>query len=72
MDGKMYIVVQDNQHRGELIEIDVPLKNLFNSHGYKMKILKKWERHHLGKRNISKNYPTVYHKHFEKLLVIYK
>lgn len=69
-NGKMYIVVQDNQHRGKLIQIDKALNQLFKNNGYKCHILKKWERKHLGRMNVSREHIVVYVRHYEKLLLV--
>lgn len=68
--GKMYVVVQDNIHRGQLIEIDRFLSEIMRARGWRSRLVKKWERHHLGLRNISKDYAFVKKKHFEKLLLV--
>lgn len=69
-NGKMYIVVQDNVHRGELIKINKAIEQLFITNGFKCQILHTWERHHLGRRNISKDYRVVFIRQFEKLLMV--
>lgn len=68
--GKMYIVTQDNIHRGILIEIDRVLKELLGASGWKSRVIKRWERHHLGLRNVSRNHAFVKPKHWEKLMVL--
>ena len=68
--GKMYIVFQDNIHRGELIETDRVLSELFKVNGWKSRVVKKWERPHQGLRNISRNHAFVKPKHFEKILLL--
>jgi len=69
-EGKMYIVLQDNIHRGELIEIDKVLRELFINRGLKSRVVKKWERHHLGLRNISRSHAFVKPRHYEKIMLI--
>ena len=71
-NGRMYIVIQDNIHRGEIIEIDKALSDLFETLGYQSKIEKQWNRHHLGLRNISEDNKIIKRKHAEKLMVVYK
>lgn len=70
--GKVYIVLQDNTHRGELIEIDKALRELLNKDGWYSRVIKKWERSHLGLRNISRDYAFVKKKHFEKLMLMWQ
>jgi len=66
--GKMYVVLQDNIHRGELIEIDRVLSELFRANEWKSRVVRTWERHHHGLRNISRNHAFVKPKHFEKIM----
>jgi len=68
--GKMYIILQDNIHRGELIEIDRVLSELFKVNRWKSRVVKTWERPHHGLRNISRNHAFVKPKHFEKILLL--
>jgi len=68
--GKMYIVTQDNIHRGILIEIDKVLRELLGTSGWQSRVIKTWERHHLGLRNVSRNHAFVKPKHWEKLMVV--
>ena len=70
--GKMYIVTQDNIHRGQLIEIDKILRELLGTKGWHSKLIKKWEWHHMGLRNVSRQYAFVKPKHWEKLVVIHR
>lgn len=71
--GKMYIVVQDNTHRGELIEIDKIVRELLlGANGWRSRVIKKWERHHLGLRNISRDHAFVRRKQYEKLVVMWR
>lgn len=70
--GKMYIVTQDNIHRGQLIEIDKVLRELLGAKGWRSRLIKKWERHHMGLRNVSRQYAFVKPKHWEKLTVIWR
>jgi len=70
--GRMYIVLQDNSHRGKIIEIDKVLRQLLEKSGWKSRVVKKWERHHLGLRNISREHAFIKPKQFEKLMVIWR
>lgn len=70
--GKMYIVTQDNTHRGQLVEIDRLLRELLKEKGWKSKEIKRWERHHLGLQTVSKDHAFVRTKQFEKLVVIWQ
>lgn len=69
-DGKMYIILQDNIHRGVLIEIDKILRELLKAIGWNCTIKKRFERHHLGLRNVSREYAFVKPKHFEKIMLV--
>ena len=71
-NGKMYIVIQDATHRGEYIEIDKALRQLFLFNEYKCRIVYKWPRQHFGRRNISKNLPVEFPEYYEKLLEVFK
>lgn len=72
-NGKIYMVIQDNLHRGELIEIDKALSDLFDSYGYKIKIMRKWARNTLGLRNVSTDYSLIRKiKQSEKIIKVYK
>lgn len=70
--GKMYIVVQDNTHRGKLIEIDKVVRELLRANGWRSRVIKEWERHHLGLRRVSRDHAFVKPKQFEKLVVIWR
>ena len=70
--GKMYIVTQDNIHRGNLIEIDTILRELLKQRGWRSRLIKRWNRHHLGLRNVSRKHAFVKPMHFEKLVVLYQ
>ena len=70
--GKMYIVTQDNTHRGQLIEIDRVLRESLRKKGWKFRLVKKWERHHLGLRTVSREHAFIRPKQFEKLVVVWR
>jgi hypothetical protein len=70
--GKMYIVTQDNTHRGELIEIDKVLREVLKESGWQSRVIKRWERHHQGLRNISRNHAFIRPRQLEKLMVIWR
>lgn len=70
--GRMYIITQDNIHRGQLIEIDRVLRELLGAKGWRSRLIKKWERHHMGLRNVSRQHAFVKPKHWEKLMVIWR
>jgi hypothetical protein len=70
--GKMYIVIQDNIHRGELIEIDRVLSETLRASNWFSRVIRKWERHHQGLRNVSRNHALVRPKQLEKLMVIWR
>ena len=71
-NGKMYIVTQDNIHKGQLIEIDKILKDLLRRDGWRFRLLRSWERHHMGLRNVSRDHAFVRPKHFERLTVVWR
>jgi len=68
--GRMYIVTQDNIHRGNLIQIDKIVGELFRASGWQSRVVMKWERRHHGLRNISKSHPLVVPKQLEKVMVL--
>jgi hypothetical protein len=70
--GKAYIVTQDNNHRGERIDIDKVLRQLLQANGWHSKVIKTWPRHHQGLRNVSRNHTFVRRKMLEKLTVFWK
>lgn len=70
--GKMHVALQDNAHRGQLIEIDRLLSDLLEADGWKSEVIRRWERHHLGLRNISRDHAFVRPKQIEKILVIWR
>ena len=65
--GKAYIVTQDNYHRGELINIDQVLVELFSTRGWRTRSVDTWERHHMGLRNVSRDHAFVRPKMTERL-----
>lgn len=71
-NGKAYVVTQDNIHRGFLIEMDTILRQVLKSDGWSLRIIKRFERHHLGLQNVSRKHAFVRPKHFEKVLVIWR
>jgi len=70
--GTAYVVVQDNGHRGQLIEIDKVIGEVLAAEGWQVQVVKKWERHHLGLRNVSRDHAFVKPMQFEKLVVIWR
>jgi DNA modification methylase len=73
--GKMYIVTQDNTHRGQLIEIDRLLTELLKVEGWKSRSVPRarWPRHHLGLRNPhARKHGFVRPKLYEKITVVYR
>lgn len=72
LNGKAYIILQDNTHRGIDIEIDRVLKDLLQIDSWKLKIKKIWERHHLGLRNPSQKSAYIKRKQLEKILLLEK
>jgi hypothetical protein len=70
--GRMYIVTQDNTHRGELIEIDKVLSDLLKAERWRSMVIETWERHHQGLQNVSRNHAFVRPKQLEKLMVVWR
>ena len=71
--GRMYIVTQDNTHRGQLIEISRLLRELLKAEGWKSRRVKRWPRHHLGLRNPrARNHGFVRPKVYERITVVYR
>lgn len=70
--GKLYIVVQDNIHRGELNKMDVFLLDFFSRRKLKAEVVFKELRSHQGRRNISAEHPLVLKKHYETIVRIKK
>ncbi len=68
--GVMYVITQDNGHRGHIIEMDKILKEILASQGWKSRIIKKTEHHHLGLRNISRDKAFVKPRQFEKIILV--
>ena len=64
----IYFVVQDNTHRGLLIQINQALAESLSGQGFRVRPLEpSWDRHHLGLRNISKRYRHVNPKQRESI-----
>ncbi len=70
--GRMFFVTQDNTHRGMLIEIDKILRELLAGAGWKSRVVKKWERQHMGLQNISRGSAFVRPRQVEKLVVVWR
>ena len=66
--GNIYIVLQNNIHRGELNEMPKYLLDFFKRAGLDASVVYKKVQPHLGKRNISAKYPIVIKKHLECIL----
>jgi len=67
-DGSLYIVVQNNVHRGELNTIDKFVKEYLINKGFHVKKRYQTPVSHQGKRNISATHPVVIQKHFETII----
>lgn len=64
----IYIAVQDNVHRGLLIEIGKAISEFLSTKGFEAHPLNQsWDRHHLGLQNISKHYRLVRPKQQESI-----
>lgn len=71
-NGKMYLVTQDNTHRGQSIEIEKILLELLGNKNWKSNIVNKWERHHMGLQNISRDSALVKPMQYEKLIEVWR
>jgi hypothetical protein len=70
--GKIYMVTQDNTHRGQLINIDGILRELLKASGWHSRVIEDWDRHHQGLRNISRNHAFVRPKQKEYLRMLWR
>jgi hypothetical protein len=68
--GSLYIVVQDNSHRGILISTAEILIDFFTEMGLRGKIVFEDLRHHLGKRNVSSDFPAIIKRHKEQIVKV--
>lgn len=71
-EGKAYFVVQNNSHRGELNKTAEFLIDFATNMGWKSCEVFREYHHHLGKRNISREYPTVFSKQEEHIVEMRK
>jgi hypothetical protein len=71
-DGKMYIVVQNNIHRGELNATDDFIIDFFQKKGLIANKAMSKLRSHQGRRNISSLHPLVLKKHIETIIEVHK
>ena len=55
----IYFVVQDNVHRGLPINISQALSESLSKQGFRVGLVKSWERHHMGLQNISRRHKLV-------------
>ena len=67
-NGAIYMVVQNNIHRGELNEMPKYLTQFFELAGYETAVVFDKVYPHLGTRNISAKYPLVIKKHIESII----
>ena len=63
----IYFVVQDNGHRGLLIDIGQALVETLSMQGFRVGIVKEWERHHQGLQNVSKRHRSITRKQMERI-----
>ncbi len=63
----IYFVVQDNCHRGMSIDIGRVISQYLSIKGFQTRVLKIWNQHHLGMRNISRKYRAVNPRQRESL-----
>lgn len=70
--GAIYIVVQNNIHRGELNSMDEFMTEYFSMQGLKVENVFNKLRMHQGRRNISADYPIVLKKHMETIIRVQK
>jgi hypothetical protein len=69
--GKMYVVTQDNTHRGERIQIDRILRELLRASGWRSEVIHWWPRHHQGLRHVYRS-AFISPMQLEKLMVIWR
>lgn len=67
--GEMYIVTQDNSHRGQRIQIDRVLRELLRAKGWRSEVIRRWPRHHQGLRHVYRS-AFISPMQLEKLMVI--
>ena len=70
--GEMYMVVQNNVHRGEQICLDEFLEDYFSRKGLQVHRMQEWSRKHQGTRNLSKQYPLAVKKVRESIIRVQK
>lgn len=66
--GNLYIVIQNNIHRGELNNMDDLMTDYFQQKGLESSIVYQELHKHQGTRNISADYPLVLKKHKESII----
>lgn len=66
--GNLYIVVQNNIHRGELNYMDDFIRDYFQHKRLESSIVYQKLHKHQGTRNISADYPLVLRKHKESII----
>jgi hypothetical protein len=71
-NGRMLVAVQDNIHRGRLIELSKFVQDVLRRKGWRVVEdplkTREWERHHLGLRNVSRKHAFVKPKHTERIV----
>ncbi len=64
----IYFVVQDNGHRGLLIDIGEALAESLSTQGFQVRHLEpSWERRHMGLQNISRHHRLVSPRQWERI-----
>lgn len=70
--GRLFIVIQNNIHRGELNSMDDFVIDYFKHKGLEPNIVHQELHKHQGTRNISADYPLVLKKHKECIIEVVK
>jgi len=68
-DGKLAIVVQNNAHRGLLIDLGKILEEFLTGEECEVHFLREWERNHQGLQHVSRKHRLVSPKQLERILV---
>ncbi len=66
--GRIYVNVQNNIHRGNLNDIGAFIIDFFNNHNWNAQVSVRLLHGHQGTRNISEDYPVVVKKHWEQII----
>ncbi len=68
-EGTLAVVVQNNMHRGLLIELGKILEEFLTGEGCKVCFSQEWERNHQGLQHVSRKHRLVSPMQLERILV---